>query len=76
MANDTRTLNAHYAWGTGDGRVHIMPNHKSMHGKAIGCQKQSLKWPTTDQSMTVQEVKDTDFGICSFCVKWVNNATK
>jgi len=61
-------------WGTGQGRIHLV----GYHGRGVGCNKKVILWDETQEEMTVQEVKDTDFGMCSFCNKkmWLDRFTE
>lgn len=69
---DNRTPNHLADWGTGRGRIHLVSKHT---GRCLGCKKQATRWQTSDE--TIDEVKATDFGLCSFVSKfWLNRATE
>jgi len=72
MSDNRTPKKGHTEWGTGLGRIHLV---HSMTGRCMGCKKKVAKW-VGQQDMTVQEVKETDFGLCSFVSDfWLDQLT-
>lgn len=74
---DNRTPNRLANWGTGQSRVHLASAHT---GCCVGCKKKVEVWTgkhyETESNMTVDEVKATDFGLCSFVSNfWLDRMT-
>jgi|13_taG_2_1085334.scaffolds.fasta_scaffold00029_43 hypothetical protein len=72
---DNRTPNHLANWGTGQDRVHLASVHT---GCCVGCKKKVYVWSSNDHeaNMTVDEVKATDFGLCSFVSNfWLDRMT-
>jgi hypothetical protein len=69
---DTRTpKNAR--WATGQQKVHLA---HPLTGCCLGCKKKVAAWPNA-QDKTVEEVKNSDFGLCSFVSDfWLDRFTK
>lgn len=75
---DNRSPNRLANWGTGQGRVHLASAHT---GCCVGCKKKVTvwqgKWYESEANMTVDEVKATDFGLCSFVSNfWLDRMTE
>ncbi len=74
---DNRTPNNLANWGTGQSRVHLASTHTGM---CVGCNKKVYVWDAkieaAEANMTVDEVKATDFGLCSFVSNfWLDRMT-
>lgn len=72
MSDNRTPKQGHTAWGTGRGRIHLI---HTITGCCLGCKKKVAKWHDA-QDTTVQEVKETDFGLCSFVSDfWLDRMT-
>lgn len=63
-------------WGTGQGRIHLV---HPMTGCCLGCKKKvGASWGSkAETEMTVDEVRATDFGMCSFVSNfWLDRFTE
>lgn len=73
---DNRTPNAgHTTWGTGLGKIHL---RHAITGCCVGCKKKIANWggQIAETEMTVEQVKNTDFGLCSFVSDfWLDRLT-